>query len=168
MPIEGKPVKVILAANALLRILQMGKTPQQPPIGGFSKRDIGRIFTVLFGPTIGSFYGPPPGTFAINARNDRVVERTIAAVSPILYGLVHFLAWNDHFPSPLEGRIWCVSSVVVTCSGPVGVSWFRCLLGDLVKFITAYLLPVVHVLASGFLLIESFRQLSLGIAGEAF
>ena len=44
------------------------------------------------------------------------------AICPIVYGVVHFLAWNDHFPTPLERLLWRVSSFVVTRPGLVGIS----------------------------------------------
>jgi hypothetical protein len=93
------------------------------------------------------------------------------AISPILYGLVHFLAWNDHFPTPLERLLWRVFSIIVTCSGLVGVlvlwpiSWMDQALNSRYRLdvIAAIMFIVViqtgHVVASGFLLVESFRQL---------
>jgi len=157
MPIERKPVNILLAANALLRILQMGKTPEKPP------------FDNALEGVVNSF----PGSFDNEFRTGALVEWTIAAVSPILYGLIHFLAWNDHLTTPLERRLWRVSSVVVTCSGLMGVSFFlvdkyleRFIQGyiswrsrGLLLISTALLISVVHVLASGFLIAESLRQL---------
>jgi len=162
--IGDKPTKVILAANALLRILQMDKIPEAP-VGCLS----GSSFEGQFEDLFGSIFGSPPGSLANQARRNGVVEWTITVVSPILYGLVHLLAWSDHFPTPLERLIWRVSSVVVTCSGFVGAlldpftnvlyQSFRFRLMRLVEYLIIYILPVVHVLASGFLLVESFRQL---------
>jgi len=94
------------------------------------------------------------------------------AISPILYGLVHFLAWGDRFPTPLERVLWRVSSFVVTCSGLVNVSvilfltWLenRAIVSDsksggLTISICFVIVPFTHILASGFLVVESFRQL---------
>jgi len=176
VPREGDRAMIFLAANALLRILQMGKIPEKPPSDLFVGRILGRVVTGISGRfsvrVLRGIFDSLPGSFRNASRNDPVVEWTITAVSPILYGLIHLLAWSDHFPTPLERRIWRVSSVVVTCSGLVGVLLLlifeflrrsllhpnRSLVG-LVAFLALYLLPVVHVLASGFLLVESFRQL---------
>ena len=168
MAIEGEPAK---AVNALLRILRMGKAPEEPP----GRRRYATDFEYLFG----FIFHSAPGSLANNTRSDPVVEWTITAVSPILYGLIHLLAWSDHFPTPLERRIWRVSSVVVTCSGLVGVLLLLVVqflrrsslppdhplhrlnhgLHRPVAYLAVYYLPVVHVLASGLLLVESFRQL---------
>ena len=157
VPIEGKPAKITLAANALLRILQMDKVPEESPSSD------------AMGGVVDSF----PGSFDNNCRDDLLVEWTIMAASPILYGLIHLLGWNHQFPTPLERRLWRVSSVVVTCPGLVGVSlllWEK----YVKRFIKAYrgwkyrdplvhliaeLITVVHTLASVFLVVESFRQL---------
>jgi ABC-type nitrate/sulfonate/bicarbonate transport system permease component len=94
------------------------------------------------------------------------------AVSPILYGLVHFLAWDDQFPTLQERLLWRVSSFVVTFSGLMGfaaaifIGWsvevFKFLkpaIEVLAALTLVVMIPLVHVLASGFLIAESFRQL---------
>ena len=104
------------------------------------------------------------------------------AISPTLYGLVHFLAWSDNFPTPLEGSIWRASSVVVICSGLVGtlggkavssLNWWKpsymglpsTIIKRFVSTIVAMIvlvmliIPIAHILASGFLIAESTRQL---------
>jgi hypothetical protein len=141
--------KIVLAANALQHLLP---TPEPPP-----------TFSCL--PTHHFWM---PGTQKLQARGDSLYERTTTALSPILYGLVHFLAWGDQFPTSMERLFWRVSSFVVTCSGLVGI---------LVMLITIFIFDwlgverrvqssihvviffFVHVLASGFLIAESFRQL---------
>ena len=145
--------KLILAAGALQHLLP---TPERPPRSlGFNDRD----------------HWPVPGALA-NKLESEIPLLTTWAISPIVYGLVHFLAWSDHFPTPLEWLLWRVSSVVVTCSGLVAVSvsfvflWLKVMnvttkntfnfLGISVLFI---IMPITHVLASGFLIVESFRQL---------
>ena len=113
-----------------------------------------------------------PGIFNSKSHNKTRDEFRTLAISPIVYGLVHFLAWNEHFPTPLESLLWRVCSVVVTCSGLVGVFvssiciWLRNmdlfssftvdLFGNFVCFL---LLPLVYILASSFLIVESLRQL---------
>ena len=62
-----------------------------------------------------------PGAFERQSRSNDVYEVMAVAVSPVLYGVIHFLAWNDDFPTPLERVLWRVSSVLITCSGLVGI-----------------------------------------------
>ena len=93
------------------------------------------------------------------------------AISPMLYGLVHFLAWSDQFPTPLEQLLWRISSFVVTCSGSIEVfsAWSVEQLGKrdrtVVRILIAlpavliFVVPLAHMLASGFLIVESVRQL---------
>ena len=143
-------MNIIPAANALLGILQVGGTPEEPP------------FNRAIHGTVQAF----PGSFENNFHEGPLVEWIVTAVSPILYGLIHLLAWNDHFPTPLERRLWRVSSVVITCSGLTGVSLMqigRFFVEDIkqayVVILAVSLIALIHVLASGFLLIESFPQL---------
>ena len=56
-----------------------------------------------------------PGAFGNEALKNGIPVLITPVISPILYGLVHFLAWNEHFPTPLESLLWHVSSFVVTC-----------------------------------------------------
>ena len=148
MPIES--ANIVPAANVLLGILLMDGTPEEPP---FDHPVDGNVQAF-------------PGSFENNFHKGPLVEWTVTAVSPILYGLIHLLAWNDQFPTPLERRLWRVSSVVITSSGLTGVSLMlmgRLFVNDLkqayVLVSAVSLITVLHVLASGFLLVESFRQL---------
>jgi hypothetical protein len=144
--------KIALAANALQHLLP---TPERPPY--FSR--------------LSNFHLSIPGSDQIQARGDAFYESITTVLSPILYGLVHFLAWGDQFPTSMERLFWRVSSFVVTCSGLVGtlvmlimkfiLDWLgvgrRVLLSILgINFVIFFF---VHVLASGFLIAESFRQL---------
>ena len=120
-------------------------------------------------PALSKFKNPNrmllPGIFGTMTKDSNLSFVIAMAVSPILYGLVHFLAWSDQFPTPLERLLWRVSSLVVTCSGLVGVSvgyivleWLDEISG--VAFsILAVVVPLYHVLASGCLIVESVRQL---------
>ena len=47
---------------------------------------------------------------------------TTMAIRPILYGIIYFLAWKDHFPAPLERLLWRASSFGITCPGLVRIS----------------------------------------------
>ena len=146
--------RIVLAANALQHLLP---TPERPPfLPGFRHHGDTAV----------------PGTFDNKSSRQGTSSVFITtAISPILYGLVHFLAWSDHFPTPLERLLWRVSSFVVTCSGLVGVSLLlfsrlfegyfesKFLLGNLRFYMSFVVMPTIHTIASGFLIIESFRQL---------
>ena len=144
--------RITLAANALQHLLP---TPERPPLSGFEKPGIMLI----------------PGNFRNKSPMENFSVSTTTAISPILYGLVHFLAWNDQFPTPMERVLWCLSSFVVTVSGLVCISvlWAVKLLEQvfnfghrvqaLVFYVALIVIPSVHLLASGFLIAESFRQL---------
>ena len=112
-----------------------------------------------------------PGTFSNKSPNRDILVPLVAAISPIVFGPIHFLVWNDTFPTPMEQRLWYVSSAVVTGSGPVGVClalFFMMLhhisdnrgLDVFANAMTVAVIPALHMLASGFLIIESFRQLA--------
>jgi hypothetical protein len=143
--------KIVLAANALQHLLP---NPERPPT--FSRLS-NRHLSI-------------PGSNQIQGSKG-AYEWTTMVLSPVLYGLVHFLAWGDQFPTPMERLFWRVSSFVVTCSGLGGLVGFlvRSLVGFILDWlqvddrvqpsIVLLIFPFVHVLASGFLIAESFRQL---------
>ena len=141
--------KLVLAAGALQHLLP---TPERPP---GTLRFKNRERTLV------------PG--ALGNKSSEVHTFITIAVSPILYGLVHFLAWNEHFSTPLESFLWHASSFVVTCSGLVGMfliystkhrsESYQSPYELLVMPVCIFIIPLVHVLASGFLIVESFRQL---------
>jgi hypothetical protein len=94
------------------------------------------------------------------------------AIAPILYGLVYFLAWGDQFPTRRERLLWRVSSFVITFSGLVevpailgikfwsGTETFCGFLSFIPMAYVAGMVPLAHILASVFLIVESFRQLA--------
>jgi hypothetical protein len=145
--------KIVLAANALQHLLP---NPEQPPLQpGFKNPK-----NILF-----------PGNFG-NKSTDKALPMALnTAISPIIYGLVHSLAWNDQFPTTMERSLWRASSIVVTCSGLVddillwSLMWLDEVLNSrygldvIAAFMFTAVIPTVHILASGFLLVESFRQL---------
>jgi len=155
VPSQPKRGNSILVVKALQRLLRRGQTPEKPPSWPFG-------FNVDSSP--GNHRARGKGT---------LYYLIVMVVSPMLYGLIHLLAWNDHFPTTLERRLWRVSSVVVTCSGLVGVTLgyyliprIRLCPDTLEQVIIALLSPflimmpaLAHVLASGFLIVESIRQL---------
>ena len=147
--------KIVLAAGALQHLLP---TPVRPPLSsGFRKSDRMLI----------------PGIFHMNDSLGHWVPLFIAvAISPALYGLLHFLAWSGQFPTPQERLIWRISSIVVTCSGLVEtvvgslLTWWRDRYRNsdptfrkLIAVICGTIIPLPHILASGFLFVESVRQL---------
>ena len=143
--------KIDLAANALRRL----ETPERPPYLPESLfRDTERSKLV-------------PGNLTNTSRKKTYL---VVALSPIVFGPIHFLAWYDTFPTPIEQLLWYVSSTVVTCSGLVGVClvFFVVMLGKLLSNrrlrhllnFTLAVVPAIHMLASGFLIVESFRQLA--------
>ena len=146
--------KIVLAAGALQHLLP---TPNRPPRSlGFRNGDRVQV----------------PGSYGNKSSDESDSFLITMAVSPILYGLVHFLAWSDQFPTPLEQLVWRLSSFVVTFSGLAAISMalfsellverfeFRDSTGQMfVAVICGIWIPSVHVLASGFLIIESIRQL---------
>jgi len=190
--------KIILAANTLQHLLP---NPQRPP-GDDHYRFFGHRPNMI------------PGAFDRGSASNAVYELIAVAVSPALYGLIHFLAWNDRFPTPLERALWRASSVVVSCTGIIaivevaGIVWivwitrfawgsrsrmglaktwrtagigvgaerivrfarlpfvvrlfpsnsFGAIFNYLIGFIFS-LIPTAHVVSSGFLIVESFRQL---------
>jgi hypothetical protein len=152
--------RVILAANALRHLLP---TPEARPLRPFRLHN----------------FSSSPGSTFINSTSHAYYEFATVAVSPILYGLIHFLAWSDQFPTPLEHLLWRISSVVVMCSGLMAVA--SLLMGEYLENVTLNnaaivskisniivmtlevvtfpIAPLTHVLASGFLVGESLRQL---------
>jgi len=140
----------MLAANSLQRLLP---NPEKP---------LARPFDDLFPLAISAVGMPPSPKHGINS-----IITTI--LSPVLYGLVHFLARSDHFPTRLECLLWQISSAVVAGSGllvhlvtsiyvmlePIIATTFL----DGITFLVGIMIPSAHVLASGFLIGESFRQL---------
>ena len=145
--------KIILAANALQHLPQTPK--KQPQIGVY-----GEWYSWAF-----------PGSLRVGDQG--YYESVIIAVCPILYGAIHFLARGNQFPTTLEAHLWRVSAFVVTFSGLVGITlgWFiywhddegpGCfppLFALILWWFSVFIIPIIHMLASGFLIVESFRQL---------
>jgi len=148
--------KILLAANALQHIL-----PVQEKLLPYCYRFRKHHQMVI------------PGRAGRYSSTGHLYELIAMAVCPALYGLMHFLAWSDHFPTPLERLLWRVSTVVVTCSGFVATPPLALLdrvsgrsdyaYGDaialMLAFIALIMAPIAHVFSSGFLIVESFRQL---------
>ena len=148
---DSSSEKIVLAAGALQHRLVA-----RPPHLRFRDRD--RMLV--------------PGSYGSKSLNTKILFIITMVVSPILYGMIHLLAWNYQFPTPLERTFWRVSSLVVTCSGLVEVflglpsEWLKyrnktpgLVLKTLISFVLLFVVPLAHMLASGFLVVDSFRQL---------
>jgi hypothetical protein len=150
-PSNSENGRITLAANALRGL----STPQRPPPDPFR--------------TDGMFLNP--GTAVIRTKKN--YDSITMAICPFFYGLIHLFAWNEHFPTPVEGLLWRVSSVVIVCSGLVMTSsgkfssylarfkgnYAALFLRLMLWLVITFLIPIAYVLASGFLVVESFRQL---------
>ena len=143
-----------LAANALRRLSTPERPPPEPRFKGHR--------SILV-----------PGKI-LNKSSHRVASVLIATIiCQIFYAPIHFVAWNGNFPTPLERLLWRVSSIVVTCSGFAGVILLLFVMMlqyfsgsiripglDVLAHTMAAVIPAIHMLASGFLITESFRQLA--------
>jgi hypothetical protein len=91
----------------------------------------------------------------------------------VLFGALHLLSWNQHFPTPIERLIWRVSLCLAVGIPPLFLilSWTTIRITDLkvrwlfwcnvfVLLIAYILLPLVYILARGFVLVEGFRTLA--------
>lgn len=83
----------------------------------------------------------------------------------LLYGALHSLAWQYHFPTTAEGIVWRCASVATASSGLVVLliivrSWtyYASTIRRLLHY-TAYFLSFVAIAARSFLVVESFRAL---------
>ena len=155
--------KVALAAKALQRHKdQRLKNPERRPLEPPPLKPKDRFRTTDDSMLV-------PGKFSNESRSKSLF---VAAISPIVFGPIHFLAWFDTFPTPMEQLLWYVSSTVVTCTGLVGVclllfvmmlhhcSGSKPALEHLANVMTIAVVPAIHMLASGFLIVESFLQLT--------
>ena len=183
--------KVVLAANALGHILKAERptpekpapeqlapeqpAPEQPAPEQLAPEQPAPEQLAPEQPPEPRFRDPrilKPGNFENKPDNTIFFWFVAVAISPMLYGPIHFLAWNDNFPTSMEGLLWRVSSIVVTCSGlgTVCVSIFFVILATLfstsnevdalVLFMLSFVIAAAHMLASGYLIVQSFRQLA--------
>ena len=114
-------------------------------------------------PFFSSFLSSSPGSLRCYLLEPNMYEVIPMVIAPLLYGVPHFLGWNQVFPTPLERQIWRISTCVVTVSG----FFFISILLTLDNFVSTGLsnvigfnmTSIVYMVASGFLLGESLRQL---------
>lgn len=106
---------------------------------------------------------------------DSIINYTIAACITLVYGLLHFLGGRIQFPTTIERDLWRTASVVVMSSG--AMTALIDLIYDIgrrapqvpkslvnvmerIHDIAVYrILSVVYIVGSGYLLVESIRQL---------
>lgn len=92
----------------------------------------------------------------------------IGGISPMVYGLLHLLAWNNAFPTQVELILWRTSTIAVIAScipmllygfiGPkISLTWF----GIRIKLEHLFLglFFIMYVPTRLFMLVEAFRQL---------
>lgn len=90
----------------------------------------------------------------------------------LLYGAIHSLAWQYHFPTHAEEIIWRCASIATASSGLIvlvtmlrGVKWVYLELSTWARFAKkslhaiAYFFGFVAIAARSFLVVESFRAL---------
>lgn len=95
-------------------------------------------------------------------------------ILPAIYGLPHFLGWNARFPSAIERHLWHIACIFVTSAGlalsavHIGSVYLvrhsirkRSTRSGLESGISAFslLVAALYILASGYLVVESLRQL---------
>ena len=78
-----------------------------------------------------------------------------------LYGALHLLGWNEAFPSSTEQLLWWISTVILIGSGPLvpAMTYGVSLLQEIYATLFSAIIVLLYMFASGFLLVESVRQL---------
>ena len=136
----------------------------------YTRRPLGRI-AVTDRPLIA-----PIATLqsSLNDSGGDIALGFLSTMLPAAYGLPHLLGWNATFPTHVEQLLWRVAALTVTASGLVVLSFTVLLfiIGNVAAkpIIHNLLIPValtIYVSASGYLLVESFRQL-FALPPEAF
>jgi hypothetical protein len=121
-----------------------------------------------------------------DAIHDFGVSRTLylfttpggAIFGGVVFGSLHCLAWNFHFPTPIEASLWRICSVLTTAlpilfahasylwaTAPMGIFTFdmiRSVKGkSRLTLIAAYIIVLItaYILARLFIIIETFRSL---------
>jgi len=89
----------------------------------------------------------------------------------VLFGALHLLSWNQHFPTPMERLLWRVCLCLAIGIPPLFlvISWTTIQITRLklrwlfwcnvfVLLIAYILLPLIYILARGFVLVEVFTK----------
>ncbi|KAK7682241.1 hypothetical protein QCA50_014828 [Cerrena zonata] len=115
-----------------------------------------------------------------------VIVWTIGSISPAVYGLLHLLAWNGSFPTPVERTLWRISTVVVITSGMAialgllvlasvmllisewsGDSDWKETTFETLGYVFTCSIVLLYILARAYMIVETFRQL-LFLPPESF
>ncbi|KAF9004281.1 hypothetical protein BDQ17DRAFT_1354872, partial [Cyathus striatus] len=84
----------------------------------------------------------------------------VPVAGAMIFGLVHCLSWNSHFPSLTERNLWRISAVIVSAFTLIGCAGFRfaTMIDDTLYCASA----VLYILSRSYLLVEAaiaFRTL---------
>ncbi|KLO05221.1 hypothetical protein SCHPADRAFT_839669 [Schizopora paradoxa] len=112
-----------------------------------------------------------------NRFRERFTDLIVTSIVPFIYGFLHFLALQAQYPNSVERSLWRIASVVVMTSG-VCAAATDLIRFDIIKinerfaigrsqrfiasccYVTLYrIIPFVYTICSGYLLVESVRQL---------
>ena len=117
-----------------------------------------------------------PFTRILDNKDDLFLLNLSAIPGGLLFGGLHFLAWNFHFPTPSESLLWRICSVAMTAlpiaSIPFHIFWSWSIESSKLRrhLATLYLVGVIvipYALARLFVMVELFRTL-LFLPPEAF
>lgn len=105
----------------------------------------------------------------------RAIDYTITACIPLIYGFLHLLTLHAQFPTMIERDLWRVASVVVMSSGAFDALFgvikdvcfnglalsgsSRTIVSRCFHMVVYRIIPFFYLLGSGYLLVESIRQL---------
>ncbi|KLO14047.1 hypothetical protein SCHPADRAFT_967008 [Schizopora paradoxa] len=105
----------------------------------------------------------------------RFTDYVVTTCIPLIYGFLHFLALRAEFPTSVERSLWRIASVVVTSSGAFEVLFdfirnvcfdvlalsgsLKQTIGNGIIIVHYRIIPFFYLLGSGYLLVESIRQL---------
>lgn len=89
---------------------------------------------------------------------------TVSLAIATAYGVIHLIAWNAHFPTPVERRLWHYAAVTLIILGIAffqysAVSAQQDTLGRRISLWLFNSCLILYPLASGYVLLESTRQL---------
>lgn len=150
---------------------------------GFSPEELSTIRTTLLNTT--TFRSVPALSNLFDANGFRglgsyvrvrAVDYSFTVCIPLIYGSLHFLGSRVQFPTMIEQNLWRIASVVVMLSGVVAAMFDVAVdisesvsshvprssvviiqrLADIVYY---RVIPTVYMFGSGYLLVESIRQL---------
>lgn len=134
----------LLDSYSLFEALLLGRYPQfkatVPNDASFLNAEIGVVF----------------GNYPLHADEFGFV------LGGLLFGAIHFLAWNFHFPSPIERTLWRIASFAMTLLLPfwdVLMVLLRLGPGSPVQKLLSWTTAVIYTTARLFIMVEIFRSL---------